>query len=407
LHKPMVGVLLGTLAVSWPTSTLAQTAAPPLTFRAALELAMARNLDLAAARRGRAIREAQVRAAGQYPNPEFSFEATRDTPHETVSFGVPLEITKRSRRIDLAREELTLADVDERSALRTLRRDVRLAFYGLVTADERTRLADEVVAVAERVRQVAQARYDEGAAPRLDVMAAELAVGRARADADLARSARDAARADLNGLLDQPPGQALSVAGDAAEAPPAPTADRLMALAAASNPDLLMVEREVAIEERRVSLLRAERVPTPLVSFGAVLDAPGEFNAGAFGGISFSIPLFSRNQGEIAASQATISQIRIRRDAIRRSLEAAVFGALARMEAWRRQVDTYRRTLVPTATALQALAEESYQLGRNPLLAVLEAQRALRDLKREYLQALLDFQTAVADLEEVVGGPIE
>jgi len=163
----------------------------------------------------------------------------------------------------------------------------------------------------------------------------------------------------------------------------------------------------MAVEERRVSLLRAERLPTPVLSFGTVLNSPGEFNAGAFGGVSFSIPLFSRNQGEIAGSLATIDQIRTRRDAVRRSVEAAVFGALARMEAWRRQVDAYRQTLVPTATALQSLAEESYRLGRNPVLAVLEAQRALRDLKREYLQALLDFQIAVADLEEVVGGPIE
>jgi cobalt-zinc-cadmium efflux system outer membrane protein len=407
LLKPMVGVLVGTLAVSWPASVLAQAVTPPLTFRAALELAMARNLDLAAARRGRAVREAQVRAAGQYPNPEFSFEATRDTPHETLSFGLPLEVNKRSRRIDLAREELTLADLDERSAVQALRRKVRLAFYGLVTADEGARLADDLLSVAERVRQVAQARYDEGAAPRMDVMAAELIVARARGDAELARSARSAASADVNALLNQPPGQVLSVAGDAAEAPPAPTVDRLMALAASANPDLLLAEREVAIEERRVSLLRAERLPTPLVSFGAVLDAPGEFNAGAFGGVSLTIPLFSRNQGEIAASLATIDQIRTRRDAIRRSVEAAVFGALARMEAWRKQVDSYRQTLVPTATALQSLAEESYRLGRNPVLAVLEAQRALRDLKREYLQALLDFQTAVADLEEVVGGPIE
>jgi outer membrane protein, heavy metal efflux system len=407
LLKPMVGVLLGTLAVSWPAPAGAQGASPPLTFRATLDLAMTHNLDLATARRGRAIRQAQVRAAGQYPNPEFSFEATRDTPHQTVSFGVPLEIGKRSRRIDLAREELTLADVDERSALQALRRKVRLSFYGLVAADERARLADDLLSVAERVRQVTQARFDEGAAPRLDVMAAELGVARARADSELARSTRDGARADLNALLDQPPGQALAVAGDPAEAPPPATLDRLMALAASANPDLLMAEREAAIEERRVSLLRAERMPTPVFSFGAVLDAPGEFNAGAFGGLSLSIPLFSRNQGEIAGSLAAIEQIRIRRDAVRRTVEAAVFGALARMEAQRRQVEAYRQTLVPTATALQSLAEESYRLGRNSLLAVLEAQRSLRDLKREYLQALLDFQTAVADLEEVVGGPIE
>ena len=41
------------------------------------------------------------------------------------------------------------------------------------------------------------------------------------------------------------------------------------------------------------------------------------------------------------------------------------------------------------------------------MLALFEAQRALRDVRREYLQALLEFQAALADLEEVIGAPIE
>jgi len=54
-----------------------------------------------------------------------------------------------------------------------------------------------------------------------------------------------------------------------------------MAIAATSNIDLVAADREAAIEERRVSLLRAERVPTPVFSAGAVLNAPGEFDVGA------------------------------------------------------------------------------------------------------------------------------
>ena len=80
---------------------------PPLTFQSALELAVARNLDLAAARRGRAVREAEVRTAGQHPNPDLVFESTKDTPHQTLSLDIPFEPWKRSARIDVAKEELT------------------------------------------------------------------------------------------------------------------------------------------------------------------------------------------------------------------------------------------------------------------------------------------------------------
>ena len=163
----------------------------------------------------------------------------------------------------------------------------------------------------------------------------------------------------------------------------------------------------MAIEDRRLGLLKAERIPTPVFSLGAVFNAPGEFDVGYRAGLSLAVPLFSRNQGEIAGSLARGDQARFRRDALRRAVEARVYAAHARAEARRAQVTSYRDTLVPTATLIESLAEEGYRLGRNPILAVLDAQRGLRDVKGEYFSALLSLQSALADLEDVLGGPIE
>ena len=89
-------------------------------------------------RRGAAARSGRPRCktAGQHPNPDLVFESTKDTPHQMLSLDIPFEPWKRSRRIDLAREELELADVDDAAAMQALRRGVRLAFYGLLAADE-------------------------------------------------------------------------------------------------------------------------------------------------------------------------------------------------------------------------------------------------------------------------------
>jgi cobalt-zinc-cadmium efflux system outer membrane protein len=385
----------------------AQAPAAPLTFSAALDLAASRNLDLAAIKRQRAIREAQVRVARQWANPAVGFEVTKDSPHENLTFDFPLPLGGvRGRQIDLAKEELTLADVDEKAAMRTLRRNLREAFYGLLGSDERLRLAEDVVGLVRRTREAAQARFEEGAAPRLDVLAANLGLARAESDLAMARSARTAALAGLNAVLNQPPAEAVAVVGDLAEAPPPPDFARAMALAAASNGELMAAEREAAIEARRLSLIRAERVPQPTVTFGLPMNAPGEFTVGAAVGVAMNVPLFNRSQGEIAASQAAITQIHARRDAARRTVESAVFSALARIEAQRQRVESFRTRVIPTATELADLAEESYKAGRSPLLMLIEAQRALRDAKRDYLDALAEFQAALADLEEVIGGPI-
>ena len=316
-----------------------------------------------------------MQAAGQHPNPDLVFESTKDTPHQMLSLDVPFEPWKRSARIDLAREELSLADVEDAAALQALRRSVRMAFYGLLAAEEAAALTQSMQEVAERVREVAQARFDEGAAPRLDVMQADLGRARAKAELDLARSARRSAQAELNALLNRPAAQPLAVAGDLAEGAPLPSLDQATARAAAGNAELVAAERELAIEDRRLGLLKAERIPTPVFSLGAVFNAPGEFDVGYRAGLSLAVPLFSRNQGEIAGSLARGDQARFRRDALRRAVEARVYAAHARAEARRAQVTSYRDTLVPTATLIESLAEEGYRLGRNPILAVLDAQR--------------------------------
>ena len=408
MHKTIV-CLAAAVACAAPLMAAPQTTpSPPLTFQAAFELAASRNLGLEAARRQKAIREAQIRIAKQYQNPDVAFEASRDTPHEVLMFNFPVEIGgKRDRRIDLAQAEAAQADLDVRVEMRVLRRNLRQSFYGLLAADERVRLAGEIVTLVERLRQVTQARFEVGAAPRLDVLAADLGLARATADLDLARSSRAAAQADLNAVLDQPAGQALAVTGNLGDAAAVPDVAGATSLAVASNTDLLAAEQEAAVEERRVSLLKAERVPTPTFTVGGVFDAPGEFQAGLAGGVSLAIPLFNRNGGEIAAAHATLFQIQARRDAIRRTVENAVFAAVARIQALGRQSDTYRKTVVPAATELAALAEESYALGRNSVLALIEAQRASRDVRREHLQTLVDFQSAIADLEEVIGAAIQ
>ena len=379
----------------------------PLTFPAALDLALARNLEYRAALLRRGVREAEVKTAGLYPNPDVSFEASKDVPHKTLSLDVPLEIGKRGRRLALAREQLALADVDDRAALLALRRAVRTGFFSLFAAEQSVALARSMREVAGRVRDTAQARFEAGAAPKVEVMAAELGVARAQADLDLAEAGRGTAQADLNAVLDRPAAAPLVLSADAGAGATLPSPEQAAATAASHNAELQAADREVAIEDRRLSLFKAERYPTPVLSLGALFDAPGEFDVGGRAALSLAVPLFSRNQGEIAGSLVRSSQAQLRRAALRREVEARAFSAVGRAAAQRAQAQAYQKTLLPTAEAIESLVEEGYRLGRGTLLSVLEAQRSLRDVRSEALAAQLAHQSALADLEDVLGGPIE
>jgi cobalt-zinc-cadmium efflux system outer membrane protein len=398
------------LAIGAATARLCAQAPPiptPLTYQQALDLATSRNLGLDAARRARAIREAAIRTAGQRPNPSASLEVSRDTPHEVFIFDLPVELGgKRARRIDLAKEELTLADVDVQAEMRGLRRELRQTFYSVIAADERVRLAESLLDIARRVHDAAQARFEAGAVPRLEALQAELGVTRAETDIDLARSVRAAEQARLNAVLNLPPSQPLAVAGTLADGIAMMSYEQALGLATASNVDLIALDRQIAVEQKRVELLRAERTPTPVFFVSGLFDNQPDFTVGQGVGVSLELPLFSRNQGQIAESIATTAQLRGRREATRRTVENAVYGAVARIDAERRQVEAYEQRLVPTATNLQTLAEESYRAGRTSVLGLLDAQRSLRDLRREALQVALDLQLTLAELEEILGTTI-
>jgi cobalt-zinc-cadmium efflux system outer membrane protein len=401
-------VLTAALLAAGAASPSAQVSVPtPLTYEQSLDLATSRNRQIEAARRERAIREAAIRTARQIPNPDVSVEVTQDVPHQLFTVGVPVEVgSKRGRRIDVAKEELGLADLDVQSALRAIRRDLRIAFYSLIAADERVRLAESVVDIARRVRDAAQLRFDTGAAPRLEVLQADLGVTRAETDLELARSTRAAEQATLNAILDLPPQQALVVTGQLSDRVRAITYDEALALATTANVDLLAIDRQIAVEQRRLDLIRAERVPTPVFSVSGLFHAPGEFTSAVGAGMAVSVPIFYRNQGEVAASIATAAQLRMRREALRRTIENDVYATVARIDAERRQVEAFEQRLVPTAADLESLAEEAYRAGRTSVLALLDAQRSLRDVRREALQAAFDLQASFAQLEELLGTSI-
>ena len=173
-----------------------------LTLQSALDLAEKQNLDLAAVRRRRAVALAGIQIARQRPNPSLSFEALRDTPHEALLFEQPLELgAKRGRRIEVARQEGILTDVEIGALERQVRRNTREAFYrALLSRAESARLA-RVVQLAQRLEQIARQRFEAGDVSQLEVIQAGLEVARAQADFQVARQREKVTLSQLNALL--------------------------------------------------------------------------------------------------------------------------------------------------------------------------------------------------------------
>ena len=402
----VLGRLFLILLVS-PGSAPAQQATK-LTLQSALDLADKQNLDLAAARRRRAVALAGVQIARQRPNPSLSFEALRDSPHEALLFDQPLEFgPKRGRRIEVARQEGALTEVEIAALARQVRRSTREAFYrALLTRAESERLA-RVVQLAQRLEQIARERFEAGAVPQLEVMQAGLEVSRAQADFQVAEQREKVSLSQLNALLNEPAGTPWVLVGSLEDAKPLPSLPELVERASQSNPELQRLAQEQKIEQSRRGLLKAERIPNLGLQFGTDFNAPPDFRAGPRGQLSLELPLFMRNQGQIAQSFAYQQVLDAEVAATQRVVAARVEAGYFDLQAQQTQVELYRDKVLPIARQVESLAAESYRAGKTSILAVLQAQQSVQDVERSYLESLFALQSNYASLEETVGGPIE
>lgn len=408
----MLAATLLLAAPAWPQAPAAPASILPpireLTLAETLDLAARQNLDLAAARLRRPVMEGGTQIAKQIPNPIAGLFAARDTPHESLVFVQPLEVGgQRGRRIEVARQEAALADLEIASLERQVRREVRQAFYGVMAARDATAQRGRGLALARRIRDAAQARFDAGDVPQLEVTQADLEVARAEADLTVQQQEEKVALTRLNALLGEPSEMDWATAGSLEDSPPMPTMAELIARASESNAELAHLGQQIKVEQSRGALLRAERAPAMNLEFGSDFNAPGEFNVGARGGFTIELPIFTRKQGELAQSAAILRVLEGQTTAASRMVAARVETAYHAWMARKIQVDLFRSSVVPAARRLAGLAEESYRAGKANLLTVLDAQRNVQLVERDYRESLVALQAELANLEETVGATLE
>lgn len=374
----------------------------------ALARADRQNLDLAAERERRAFALAGIQVAKELPNPILGFSASRDAPHEGVTLDQPFELgSKRGRRIEVAKGESALTDLEIAALERQVRHAVRDAYYQAEFKRAVSAQKAELLSLARRLREIAQARFDAGDVPQLEVVQADLEVARADAELELARQEEEVAGSRLNALLNEPKDSHWELADTLESLPAVPSLEELDARAFQSNPDLQSVRQKAAIEQARADLLRAERIPDLSAGIGADFNNPGNYTAGLRGQFSMAIPIFSRNQGEIAQSVATQHQISRQLLAQQRTIESEVQAAVLEFGARASQVKIFHDNLVPAAKRLAGMAEDSYKAGQSSILTVIDARRNTNQVQGEFLDSLLAAHAAFAALEEAVGAPLD
>lgn len=400
-HRILVSILLATSA--WAQSS-------PLTLARALELAQANNPQLAVASAIADGARAAITTAKARPNPEINYLAGRQSitqisasPGALQHWGVSqlLELPAvRQSRLAVAEAGRQTTDFLLSETRLALRGAVKQAFYQALRRRQEITLAEDNRRIVEDFERRIRIQVEVGEAARLELIRAETEVNTASAQLRSAQLRYTTAIAQLRALLGVRADEDLNLQGALDPALNLPPFTELRASAISSHPSLGRLRADV--RRARAALRNEEILRKPQPTLLGEYERQPDINYFRLG-ISIPLPLLNKRQGPIAEAAAGIAQATASTSSLELQIASQLERAYGEYQVAGQQVHAYEDGSLKEAEAALSAAQTAYRLGERGILEVLDAQRVLRSVRYDYLNAQFDRQSARVELEQLRG----
>ena len=395
---------------SAPTNTLSLADAKHIAFE--------RNWDLLAAKSGTDAAQAQLIVAKEFPNPTFSYSTAKigsqeggtslgnglwsrsyDTifaVNQLIEIGGKRRDRKASAQAGIAGARARFYDVR-----RLLDQGVTKVYLSALLAGENARILNESAAMLHHEVEIAQARLKAGDISDSDEKQIENNADVFDLQAKSAESAEVQARIAVEILLgvEQPKGNWTTTDTLTQMSVTAPQFND--SKTNALRPDVLAAQADLSQSKSDLKLQKAMRIPDPTFSFLVEHNPPGggppEDTVGI--GVSFPLPLWNFNRGEIQSAQATVDKNALAFAKAKAQAAADVAHAQAGFHEASERLERYQNQILPKSQKVRESVAFAYEKGGSSLVNLLEAERADNDARLATAQAMSDAASAVADLE--------
>lgn len=427
----LAGALAQTAIISHSGAEPAPPSAPQaITLDDAIAEALASAPDIAAAAETAVQARADLKTASLFPNPDLSAATTlQHLPggHYTktnpggppqYNFDVSQQIDtllfgKRAAAIESAKRAVATAEADFADQKRRRAGDVAAAFFDVVESRGLLDLSRQDLENLQRVESLTRSRVQLGASAAIDFDRARLAVATSQQDLRTAETTLVAALASLRSLLGRrlaDPGFDVVGALDVPTPRQPPELEPLLASAEEVRVDLISLRHQVEHWEAEVKSQSRTAFPTVSFQLGYLYQHQEPIGLRDLneweGSLTTSLPLFDRNQGNIAKAESEVRQARHSLEAARASLRAELDEAIAAFRAAYSSVLADDPAQLRAARSVRDRMEAAYKAGGRTILELLDAEKAYRDAMRLHVHAQSSYWHTLYRLDTAAGAPI-
>jgi cobalt-zinc-cadmium efflux system outer membrane protein len=419
----MAAMLVCTLAS--PASGQA-TGTTRITLDDAIQMSLQHNHNMLAARTTIQQSEAEETTANLRPNPSlfadweylplgspakqnpsaYAGQSLGDYLHNNTEGDIGLSYLlergkKRQHRLQAAKDITAQTRWLVADNERTLTFSVTSSFVNVQLAESALELAQKDLKSFQQTVDLGELRFNKGAISEDDYLKIKLQLLQFETDFQQAQLARVQGLSDLRQLLGYESVAAdYDVAGEFDYQPLKGNLEDFQLKALQNRPDLRAAQQGVTAARSQYELQRV--IGKPDVTVQGNYSHVNAINAATFYG-SIPLPIFNRNQGEIARTRFAIAQAQEQEKATNGQALTDVRDAYEGLRVNDKIVQLYRSGYLDVAQKDRDIAEYAYQHGAVSLLDFLDAERSYRATQLAYRQALASYLLALEQLRQAVG----
>ncbi len=409
--KYIVTCLIG-LATSFPVmaQTETQQAELPTTgleFTAYLKEVGEKNLQFLAEKYNVDIAKAEVIASKVMPDPELNFEAEKD--NYTIELGYTLELGKRRARINQARVDGELVNLELESYFKELRAEATVAFLDALLQRDLLELKQNSYRMMAELHHSDSIRYKLGEITLNDARQSKVEAITLLNEVYEQEAALKSANVLLNRYMGRPITQATIPVGNMQNMDNSYTLTDLLPIALEQRVDVQIARKNIQSSQSQLKLAKAERRADLGLMVGYERDWHGMWpNRNTIkGGISVPLKFSNINKGEVRARKLAISQSQLSRESKEMDIQVEVSQAYFEYEAAQKQVKQFKSGLLAESRAESRSVFEGmvyrYKRGETNIMEVLIAQRTYNEIQEQYLETMKAYAQAMVNLEYTSG----
>ena len=383
----------------------------------AITLALAHNHNLLATRTQILQNQAQEITANLRPNPSLGMDSqfvpffspqdfSGTNLDQTQQFDVGISYLfergrKRQHRLQAARDQTAVTRAQVGDAERTLIFNVGQQFISVLLAESTLQFALKDLQSFQQTVEIAETQFKAGYIGEGDYLKIKLQLLQFQTDVSSARLAKTQALVGLRQFLGYNAVPAdYDVIGELEYQPLTLKVEDLQAKALQERADYRAAQLGIAAANSQILLAKANAK----VDVNGTYDfthVSGENAASIFA--SFELPIFNRNQGEIARTRYALTQAQEQEQAASDTVLSDVSNAYESVRSNDSVVQLYTSGYLKQAQDSRDISEYAYKRGAASLLDFLDAERSYRSIQLAYRQSLASYMTALEQLKEAVG----